>query len=191
MAILQASPDQPQQSNEIIEEAIESSGASVDANHISSAIMDHMDEQQQKNTESFIDAGKELLFGKETHYQLMDSLKNTKDITKDMGYGAYQLMMALIQQGGMSAQNRPDVTAVIIPSGIILLALAAEFMNASDEFPDISLDQFGEAADIFANMIMRHDPEFMQRMNSQGESEPDPKQPMQPQGGLLNAQQGV
>lgn len=179
-----------------MEDMIESMpGQEVNADQIAEAIMQNMDEQQQKNAQHFIDAGKELLFGKDTHYQLMDSMKQSQDVAKDLGYGAYQLMIAMIKSGGMSVQDRPDVGAVIIPSGVILMALAAEFINTSNEFPDINLDQFGDAVEIFSNMLLQHDPEFRQRMDQseqpmQKEEQPM-QQPMQPQSGaLLNANQG-
>lgn len=203
MALLQQNPMQQQgqeampvnENGDMIEDAIESSGATIDADQIAGAIMDNMDDKQRENTGHFVDSGKELLFGEETHYQLMDSLKTSKDMTKDLGYGAYQLMMALLQQGGMTAQDRPDITPVIIPSGVILMALTAEFMNSSDEFPDITLDQFGEAADIFVNMMLQHDPEFMQNANAESGMQQEPQQDMlqqqQPQAGLLANQQGV
>ena len=69
----------------------------------------------------------------------MDNLKKSNDVVQDLGYGAYQLMITMIQSGGLSVQDRPDVSAVIIPSGVILMSLAAEFMNESNEFPDITL----------------------------------------------------
>lgn len=172
---------------EFVESAIESiPGQEVNADQIAEAIMQNMNEQQQKNAQHFIDAGKELLFGKETHYQLMDSLKNSQDITKDLGYGAYQLMITMIKSGGMSVQDRPDVGEAIIPSGVILMALAAEFINMSDEFPDINLDQFGDAVEIFANMLLQHDPEFTQRMQQGEPMEEDQPEIPQQSSALLN-----
>lgn len=180
-------PAADQNAAKSIESAIESiPGQEVNADQIAEAIMQNMNEKQQKNAQHFIDAGKELLFGKETHYQLMDSLKNSQDITKDLGYGAYQLMITMIKSGGMSVQDRPDVGEVIIPSGVILMALAAEFINMSDEFPDINLDQFGDAVEIFINMLLQHDPEFTQRMQQSDPMQEDRPEIPQQSGALLN-----
>jgi hypothetical protein len=159
-------------------------GNEINADQIAEAIMQNMDDQQQQNSQHFISAGKELLFGKETHYQIMDNLKKSNDVVQDLGYGAYQLMITMIQSGGLSVQDRPDVSAVIIPSGVILMSLAAEFMNESKEFPDITLDQFGDAVEIFTHMMLKHDPEF----NQEQEEVPDQQMQEQPQqsGALLN-----
>jgi len=183
MPLLQ-SADQQSEVAEVIEQL---PGNKVNADQISSAIMQNMDEQQQQNTQHFISAGKDLLFGEGTHYQIMDSLKNSTDLVQDFGFGAYQLMMTMIQSGGLSVQDRPDVGAVIIPAGVILMGLAAEFMNESEEFPDITLDQFGDSVEAFTYMMLKHDPEFSQ---SPEDPQEDIQQPMPPQptsGALLNA----
>ena len=168
-----------------IQETIEAlPGNEVNADQIAEAIMQNMDDQQQQNFNTLFQRGRNCCLARETHYQIMDNLKKSNDVVQDLGYGAYQLMITMIQSGGLSVQDRPDVSAVIIPSGVILMSLAAEFMNESNEFPDITLDQFGDAVEIFTHMMLKHDPEFNQ------EQEEVPEQQMQeqpqPSGALLN-----
>ena len=70
---------------------------SIDSNQVESAIKDHVDDRQESDLNQLLDAGNDLLFGKDTHYQLMDQLQSSKDIGADLGGGAFSLMTMIIK----------------------------------------------------------------------------------------------
>lgn len=176
------------------------SGFTINAMEIEEAIEQHMDDRQRKNLDRVLDTGHELLFGKETHYQLMSGLKGSQDIGSDLGEGAFHLMMILFKQ---SKNTLPG--DVIIPAGIILLANAAEFVAQSGT--PITDDDFENAAHTFTTLTMNTlDPSFRDKVKQQmpndmgaanmQQSMPDnmqqqdqqPSQPfMQQGGGLLDS----
>lgn len=139
----------------------QSSGFTINAQEIEGAIEQHMDENQRKKLDRVLDTGHELLFGKETHYKIMDGIKDSQDIGKDLGEGAFHLMMILFKQ---SKNTLPG--DIIIPAGVILLANAAEFLSQSGM--PITDDDFEEATHTFTTLTMNTlDPSFKQRMQQQ------------------------
>lgn len=131
--------------------------STIDADLIEEHVKQQMDEQQQKNLDRLLDEGNELLFGKETHYQLLKGLEKSQNIAKDLGEGAYSMMMALIKQGA----NIPG--EIILPAGAILIARVASFMNESGMIA-VTDDDYANAVETFGHLIMQHDPQFMARM---------------------------
>lgn len=129
----------------------------IDANLIEEHVKQQMDEQQQEKLDLLLDEGHELLFGKETHYQLLSGLKKSQDIAKDLGEGAYSMVMALIKQGA----NIPR--GIIVPAGGILIAQVASFLNESGMIA-VTDDDYANAVETFGHLIMQHDPQFMARM---------------------------
>lgn len=191
---MQEMPDMMQQGQEVTDGAPmqddQAGSFSIDSQQIESAIKDQMDDKQAKNLDIVLKKGNELIFGKETHYQLMDSLKDSQDVGKDLGSGAAGLMASLIKSSGNSIPGD-----VVIPAGIILLARAAEFVNKSG-MNTITDDDFEEAAHVFNTHINNaFNPEFRERMK-QSAGEQQPEQPVEqaqmqaPQGGGLLQQSG-
>lgn len=170
----------------------------INCDQIEEAIKAKMDDRQEPDLDRVLEAGNELLFGEETHYQLMDSLKDSKNIAQDLGNGAFNVMALLIKNGGNTMPGD-----VVLPAGMILMARAAEFINdPKSGFPPITDDDFEEASHIFSTKIMNtYDPEFRKKVEQYGGQEQpsalaeDPPQQgamVQPQGGgLLNEQTGV
>lgn len=137
------------------------SGFTINAQEIEDAIEQHMDEKQRKNLDRVLDTGHELLFGKETHYKMMDGMEDSKDIAKDIGEGTFHLMMILYKE---SNETLPG--DIIIPAGIILLANTAEFVAQSGV--PITDDDFEEAAHTFTTLTMNTlDPSFRDRVKQQ------------------------
>lgn len=161
----------------------------INSDQIESSIKEQMDKQQSANLDRVLTEGNELLFGKETHYQLMDQLKNSQNLSADLGNGAFGVMSILIKEGGNTMPGD-----IVLPAGMILMARASEFLNQSG-LAQITDDDFEEAAHIFSVKIMdTYDPEFRNKMQQhsgqQGQEQPMPPEQQgsvpQPNGALLN-----
>ena len=153
---------------------------SIDSNQVESAIKDQVDDRQEKDLDQLLDAGNDLLFGKDTHYQLMDQLQNSKDIGTDLGGGGFSLMTMLIKESGGTIPGD-----IILPAGVILLARAAEFLNESG-IAKVTDDDFEKATHLFSVQIMNtFDPDFKSRMQ---QSIGDQGMPQQPEQGVPQEQ---
>ena len=160
----------------------------IDAAQVESGIKDNMDETQIANMDRVLQEGQNLLFGEETHYHLMDQMKDSKDVGGDLGNGAFNIMSMLIKGGGNTMPGD-----IVLPSGMILMARASEFLNESG-IAKVTDDDFEEASHIFSVKIMNtYDPEFRNKMQQHSGQAAPAQQPAQPQGetpqaggGLLN-----
>lgn len=131
----------------------------IDSQQIESGIKEQMDKTQSSNLDRVLNEGNELLFGEDTHYQLMDSLQGSKDISGDLGNGAFNIMSMLIKESGNSIPGD-----VILPAGVILLARASEFLNES-KIVQVTDDDFEEAAHLFTVKTMNaYDKDFQGKM---------------------------
>ncbi|MFA7253837.1 MAG: hypothetical protein WC107_04740 [Patescibacteria group bacterium] len=131
----------------------------IDSQQIESGIKEQMDKTQSSNLDRVLNEGNELLFGEDTHYQLMDSLQGSKDISGDLGNGAFNIMSMLIKESGNSIPGD-----VILPAGVILLARASEFLNESKTV-QVTDDDFEEAAHLFTVKTMNaYDKDFQGKM---------------------------
>lgn len=170
---------------------------SINPDQIEEHIRQQMNDKQEKQMNRLLDEGNNLLFGKETHYQLLNGLEKSNNIAKDLGEGAYGMMMMLIRQGA----NIPG--EIIIPTGAILISRVASFLNESGMIK-VSDDDFAASVETFGHLIMQHDPQFMERMKQNTGQIPGQgitqstdmatgsdgqnagQAPLQRQGGLLN-----
>ncbi len=159
----------------------------INSQQIEESIKDQMDDRQEPDLDRVLEAGNELLFGEETHYQLMDQLKDSKNIAGDLGDGAFNVMALLIKQGGNTMPGD-----IVLPAGMILMARASEFLNESG-VAQVTDEDFEEASHIFSVKIMNtYDPEFKAKMEQHsGGQEPNrqmnSEQSAIPQsGGMLN-----
>lgn len=149
---------------------------SIDSNQVESAIKDQVDDRQEKDLDQLLDAGNDLMFGKDTHYQLMDQLQGSKDIGTDLGGGAFSLMAMLIKESGGTIPGD-----IVLPAGVILLARAAEFLNESG-MAQVTDNDFEKATHLFSVQIMNtFDPEFKSKMQQYagGEGMPQDQQSAQ------------
>lgn len=168
-------------------------GFSIDPGQVEQGIKEQMKPEQAKNLDRVLTEGNKLLFGKDTHYQLMDGLKDSQDIPGDLGTGAFTLIMMLYKGGGYTMP--PEL---MMPTGAILLARACAFLSQSGMIP-VTDDDYEEAVHIFTvKLHSTLDPSFKERMDKSigGDQGPPqqptaPEQPPQPQqpAGILN--QGV
>ncbi len=182
MDMMQTQPQQPPQGGFFSQNSAEgyngynpdeeNTGFTVNSDEIENGIKEQLDEQQDKNLDRVVKAGNELLFGEETHYQLMDQLQNSKDIGADLGAGAFSAMSILYKESGNSIPGD-----VILPAGVILLARASEFLNESG-MAQITDDDFEKATHLFSvKMMDAYDPDFNNRMQQAIGQQPQPDQP--------------
>lgn len=150
---------------------------SIDPGQIEQGIKEQMKPEEVKNLDRVLDEGNKLLFGKDTHYQLMDGLKDSQDIPGDLGNGAFTLLMMLYKGGGYTMP--PEL---MMPTGVILLSRACAFLSQSGMIP-VTDDDYEEAMHVYTvKLHSTLDPSFKQRM--------DQSLGQQPQtGGILD--QGV
>lgn len=167
-----------------VSEGQEPNGPGIDAQQIEAGIKDKLAKKQSANLDRILQAGQELLFGKDSHYQMLKGIESSHDIGGDLGKGAFGMAMMLIKQSGGTIPGD-----VIIPAGIILLARLTEFMNSEGSgMPHVTDDDYEEATHVFSTLIMdKLDPQFKDKVAASG-VQPAPEQPQQQQA-LLN--QGV
>lgn len=157
-------------------------GFSIDPGQVEQTIKEQMKPEQTKNLSRVLAEGNKLLFGKDTHYQLMDGLKDSQDVPGDLGNGAFTLLMMLYKGGGYTMP--PEL---MLPTGAILLARACAFLSQSGMI-QVTDDDYEEAVHIFTvRLHSTLDPSFKERMDKSIGGEQDQPQP-QPTG-ILN--QGV
>lgn len=160
----------------------------IDPGQVEQGIKKQMNPDQAKNLDRVLTEGNKLLFGKDTHYQLMDGLKDSKDIPGDLGNGAFALFMMLYKGGGFTMP-----TDIMMAVGAILIARACAFLNQAQIIP-ITDDDYEEAVHIYTvKLHSTLDPSFKARMDkSLGDGQPptpNAAAQQQPPGGILN--QGV
>lgn len=137
----------------------EGSAFTINSDQIEAGVKDQMDKTQSGNLDRVLSEGNKLLFGKDTHYQLMDSLQGSADISGDLGNGAFNMMGMLLKSSGNSIPGD-----VILPAGVILLARASEFLNESKTV-QVTDDDFEEAAHLFTVKTMNaYDKDFQGKM---------------------------
>lgn len=137
----------------------EGSAFTINSDQIEAGVKDQMDKTQSGNLYRVLSDGNKLLFGKDTHYQLMDSLQGSADISGDLGNGAFNMMGMLLKSSGNSIPGD-----VILPAGVILLARASEFLNESKTV-QVTDDDFEEAAHLFTVKTMNaYDKDFQGKM---------------------------
>lgn len=150
----------------------EGSAFTINSDQIEAGLKDQMDKTQSSNLDRVLSEGNKLLFGKDTHYQLMDALQGSADISGDLGNGAFNMMGMLLKSSGNSIPGD-----VILPAGVILLARAAEFLNESG-IANVTDDDYENAAHIFSVKIMNaYDPDFQEKMKAHaggGNQQADP-----------------
>lgn len=158
----------------------------IDPGQIEQGIKKQMKPDQAKNLDRVLTEGNKLLFGKDTHYQLMDGLKDSKDIPGDLGNGAFALFMMLYKGGGYTMP-----TDIMMAVGAILIARACAFLSQAG-MVQVTDDDYEEAVHVYSvKLHSTLDPSFKERMSkSIGGGQQQPEQPQQPQpSGILN--QGV
>ncbi|MCP5244885.1 MAG: hypothetical protein H6937_02495 [Burkholderiales bacterium] len=187
-------PQQPQQEPQIPEAekpGMNSGGLSFNSSQVEQGIKEQLDEGQKPKLDKILQAGNKILFGKDTHYQILDGMEGMEgeQLSATMAEGALGLTNILFEKSGGTLP--PD----LIPSAAtILMARASEFLNESG-IANVTDDVFEQAMHIYSVKLMdKNDPEFSKKVRG-GEQPEQQAQPTIPQqegglqkrgGGLLN-----
>jgi len=181
-------------------DATQPSGFSIKADVIEQHIMEKMPKEFQGALKRVVLAGMKILFSKETHSQLFDSIRPEDEVPleDELGAGAANLMLLMFKES-----NNSMPLQTVIPAGSILLAKACEFINETKLAP-ITDETYFEAMHMFTSVMRR---QFDPSMSQSGGNTPDKgvestvqqpspqpvQQPVQPaqSGGLISAQQGA
>lgn len=167
-------------------------GLSFTTEQLVDSFKENMEPEQIKDMGTVIDEGKNLLFGPDTHSQLMGMLEGSQNIGEDLGNGAFDAMNLVMKS---IADNRPEEEIdgnAILPAGVALIALALEFIGESGMAP-VNDETFDQATHVFtARMMNTYDPQYKERaaqyQPQQGEMAAQPQQTPQqaaaPAGGM-------
>lgn len=142
----------------------------------------NMDKEQVKDMGLIIEEGKQLMFGPESHSQIMGMLEGSQNIGQDLGNGAFDAMSMILKS---MAEEKPEEEIdgkSILPAGVALISLALEFVNEAG-MALVSDETFEEATHIFSTKMMdTYDPEFKGRREQYGAPQPaaDPAQQAAP-----------
>lgn len=183
-------PQQPQQEPEMPGEetqGMNSGGLSFDSSQIEQGIKEQLDEGQKPKLDKILKVGNKILFGKNTHYQILDGMEGMEgeQLSATMAEGALGLTNILFEKSGRTLP--PD----LIPSAAtILMARTSEFLNKSG-MANVTDDVFEQAMHIYSVKLMdANDPEFSKKVRGGQQPEQPMQQEPQPampqQGGLLN-----
>lgn len=163
---------------------------SIKADVIEQHVMEKMPKEFQGALKRVVLSGMKILFSKETHSQIFDSIRPEDEVPleDELGAGAANLMLAMFKE---SNQSMPLQT--VIPAGSILLARACEFINETKMAP-ITDETYFEAMHMFSAVMRRtFDPSLSgdPGANPAAEQGATPPAPAQPAGGLISAPQGA
>jgi len=161
----------------------------INPDQVESGIKKKLDSKQVSALNRILDAGNKLIFGKDTHYQILEDLTDDDDtqLSRELGEGAANLAVVMFQKSGGTIPQE-----LIVPAGVILLARVCEFLSRSGH--PVTDDMFDEATHVFNTKLSQlADPNYqgkVQQAMGQDEQEqptqPDQNQPMQP--GMMQQQ---
>lgn len=159
-------------------------GLSFSTEQLVDSFKQNMDEEQSKDMGLIIDEGKQLMFGPESHSQIMGMLEGSQNIGQDLGNGAFDAMSLILKSMSEEKPNEEIDGKSILPAGVALISLALEFVNEAGMAP-VTDDTFEEATHIFSTRMMdTYDPEFKQRAAQYGGAQQSTAQAQPVTGGV-------
>ncbi len=190
MPLLQSNDTAPEQeSQEVIEqpEEMTEGDGGFDSSTIENSIMEQLDEKAAGDVKRVVEAGSKILFS-EGGFELFEDMRPEEEVplADELGSAAVNFMFILIDKSGGTMPGQ-----AIAPSGVILMARAAHFMNENG-IAEVTYDTFSEATKLFTEVIAS-------KLGGEGEEEmpeeevplEQPQQPMQQPGNALLNQGGV
>lgn len=168
---MQQDPDAAMEGVEQTEDPNEpQEGLSFTTEQLVDSFKKNMKPEEVKDMGTVIDEGKQLLFGPDTHSQLMGMLEGSKNIGEDLGNGAFDAMNLVLKSVGHNKPREDIEGKAILPAGVALIAMALEFINESGMAP-VNDDTFEQATHIFSTRMMStYDPQFKERAAQYGGS---------------------
>ncbi len=159
-----AMPEDPaagmQQDPNASAEGEQPAGLSFTTEQLVDSFKESMNPEQVKDMGLVIDEGKDLLFGPDSHSQMMGMLEGSQNIGQDLGNGAFDAMNLVLQALAKEKPGEEIDGQSILPAGVALISMTLEFINESGMAP-VTEDTFEEATHIFSTRMMdKYDPEF-------------------------------
>lgn len=163
----------------------------IDSDQIESAIKEQLDNDQKTALNRILEAGNQLLFSKDTHYEVMEGLTDEDDtqLADELGKGGISLAMLLFEKSGGTMPQE-----LIIPAGVVLLARVSEFLKQTGHKIDDEI--VSKAVEMFRDgLSQKADPTYHDKIKqamADGDSmsqqtQPEPAMPQQPAGLLGSA----
>jgi hypothetical protein len=176
--------DQPEQ---LPENQGQQSGLSFTAQQIEDGLREQFEGDELDDLGQLVNAGHKLIFGKDTHYQILDGFKATEgeQLAMELAQGAVGLTGIIMQESGGSVPPQ-----LIGSAATILMARVSEFLNESG-MANVTDEVFEEAMHAYSVKLMAdNDPEFARQaggmQQEQPMQQPAQQQPPAQPGGLLN-----
>lgn len=156
----------------------------INPDQVESAIKEKLDNKQVSALNRILDAGNKLIFGKDTHYQILEDLTDEDDtkLSQELGEGAANLAVVMFQKSGGTMPQE-----LIVPAGVILLARVCEFLSRTGH--PVTDDMFDESTHVFNTKLSQlADPDYqgkVQQAMGQDEQEQQMPQDQEMQQGMM------
>lgn len=177
---------QEQAPEQVPENQGQQGGLSFTAQQIEDGLREQFEGDELDDLDQLVSAGHKLIFGKDTHYQILDGFKATEgeQLAMELAQGAVGLTGIIMQESGGTVPPQ-----LIGSAATILMARVSEFLNESG-MANVTDEVFEEAMHAYSVKLMAdNDPEFARQAGGMQQEQPM-QQPVQQQparaGGLLS-----
>lgn len=145
-------------------------------------IKSKLDPQKHGSLDRIFTAGMKIMFGKDSHHLLLDSMQGDQPIKDKLAIGITKLMVMMFQQSNGSMP--PDL---IIPAASMLMAKVVEYLERTGE--PVSDDDYSAAMGAMFKLLMKQfgatDEHFAEADATHGGLPQQPQQPAPQVGGML------
>ena len=107
----------------------------------------HLSGKQGDQLDRIVLAGKKVMFSKESHQLMLKQLDGPGTIAQKIGQGVAGLIALLWQE---SHQSLPP--QLLIPAGMVLVAIAADFLNQSGQ--QVTDQDIGQATEAMVTAVL-------------------------------------
>lgn len=146
----------------------------INPDQIESAIKQKLESKQVSALNRILDAGNKLIFGQDTHSQILGDLTDDDDtkLSQELGEGAANLAVLMFKKSGGTMPQE-----LIVPAGVILLARVCEFLSRTGH--PVTDDMFDEATHIFNTKLSQlADPNYQGKVQqAMGQDEQEQQMP--------------
>jgi len=165
-------------------------GLSFTSEQVENGVREQFKGDELDDLDQVIAAGHKILFGKDTHYKIIDSLQNKEGIqlSDELAQGAVSMTYILHEESGGTVPAQ-----LLAPAVTVLLARVSEFLNEAG-LATVTDEVFSEALQTYALKIRAdNDPEFAEKAGynkgqpgqESGTGQPVQQQPAPATGGGL------
>lgn len=131
-------------------------GLSFTSQEVEQGIAEQFEGQMLEDLGTVIDAGNDILFGEESHSQIMQGISGEgEELAQQLAQGAIALTDIIVEQSNGTIPGE-----LIAPAATVLMARVAEFLNQSEQ-ANVTDEVFEQAMETYSIVLMdKHDPEF-------------------------------